>query len=72
MLERKRSFLITPENDVITYCHNKEVIKEYESKKVGRAPAGVAQLVESCPAKQSIFSLIPSQGTCLGCGPVPS
>ena len=33
--------------------------------------AGVAQWTECQPAKQKITGLIPSQGTCLGCGPGP-
>ena len=34
-------------------------------------PAGVAQWVEHGPANQRVSSSIPSQGTCLGCGPGP-
>ena len=30
--------------------------------------AGVAQWIEHQPANQRVASLIPSQGTCLGCG----
>ena len=33
------------------------------------ALAGVAQWIECQPAKQGVTGLIPSQGTCLGCGP---
>ena len=33
------------------------------------APAGVAQWTECRPVNQRVTSLIPSQGTCLGCGP---
>ena len=33
------------------------------------ALAGVAQWIELQPANQRVASLIPSQGTCLGCGP---
>ena len=32
------------------------------------ALAGVAQWIERGPTKQRVTSLIPSQGTCLGCG----
>ena len=35
------------------------------------ALAGVAQWTECLLANQSVASLIPSQGTCLGCGPGP-
>ena len=35
------------------------------------ALAGVAQWTECWPANQRVTSLIPSQGTCLGCGPSP-
>ena len=35
------------------------------------ALAGVAQWIESRPANQRVTSLIPSQGTCLGCRPGP-
>ena len=35
------------------------------------ALAGVAQWIEYWPANQRVISLIPSQGTCLGCGPGP-
>ena len=33
--------------------------------------AGVAQWIEHQTGKQSVAGLIPSQGTCLGCGPGP-
>ena len=33
--------------------------------------AGVAQWIERGPVNQRVASLIPSQGTCLGCGPGP-
>ena len=33
--------------------------------------AGVAQCTEHQPVNQRVGSLIPSQGTCLGCGPGP-
>ena len=33
--------------------------------------AGVVQQIERWPAGQKVASSIPSQGTCLGCGPGP-
>ena len=33
--------------------------------------AGVAQWFECRPVKQGVTGSIPSQGTCLGCGPGP-
>ena len=36
-----------------------------------RALAGVAQWIECQSANQRVAGLIPSQGTCLGCGPGP-
>ena len=33
--------------------------------------AGVAKCVEHWPVNQTVTSSIPSQGTCLGCGPGP-
>ena len=33
-----------------------------------QALMGVAQWTGHCPANQKVASLIPSQGTCLGCG----
>ena len=38
-------------------------------KKVTQAPAGVAQWIECQPANQRVTGSIPSQGTCLSCGP---
>ena len=35
------------------------------------ALAGVAQGIELWPANQEVACSIPSQGTCLGCGPGP-
>ena len=35
------------------------------------ASAGVAQWTERRPVHQRVTGLIPSQGTCLGCGPGP-
>ena len=36
-----------------------------------KALAGVAQWTEHQPANQRVAGLIPSQATCLGCGPGP-
>ena len=41
------------------------------SSKTREGPAGVAQWIERRPANQGVAGLIPSQGTCLGCGPGP-
>ena len=38
-------------------------------KKNSLALAGVSQWIERGPAKQRVAGSIPSQGTCLGCGP---
>ena len=35
------------------------------------ALAGVAQWIEHGPANRKVVGSIPSQGTCLGCGPGP-
>ena len=35
------------------------------------ALAGVAQWIEHGPANRKVVGSIPSQGTCLGCGPCP-
>ena len=35
------------------------------------ALAGVAQWIQCQPENQRVAGLIPSQGTCLGCGPDP-
>ena len=40
-------------------------------KKNLMALAGVAQWIERRPANQRVAGLIPSQGTCLGCGTGP-
>ena len=36
-----------------------------------RALVGVAKVVGHCPANRKVASSIPSQVTCLGCGPGP-
>ena len=43
-----------------------EGVKEYKL-----ALAGIAQWIECKPVNQSVTDSIPSQGTCLGCGPGP-
>ena len=43
----------------------------YCNLKAEKALAGVAQWIECQPANQKVTGLIPSQGTCLGCGPDP-
>ena len=47
-----------------------EDFKKFKKKKK-RALAGVAQWIECGPTNQRVTSSIPSQGTCLGCGPGP-
>ena len=51
------------------YINNE--LSERETKKTIPALAGVAQWIELLPENQRVGSLIPSQGTCLGCGPGP-
>ena len=43
----------------------------FSLKMLGSALAGVAQWTECWPVNQGIASSVPSQGTCLGCGPSP-
>ena len=38
---------------------------------MSNSPGGVAQWTECWPKNQKVASSIPSQGTCLGCGPDP-
>ena len=44
--------------------------KTYTSRAQGLL-TGVAQLIEHRPENQRVTGSIPSQGTCLGCGPGP-
>ena len=44
---------------------------QLSDKKLGLPLAGVAQWVGHHPADQRVTGSIPSQGTCLGCGPGP-
>ena len=46
----------------------KDDLDLYIIQMIGLALTGVAQLVGLCAAEQKVASLIPSQGTCLGCG----
>ena len=43
----------------------------FRIQKPTNALAGVAQWIEHQPVNQRITGTIPSQGTCLGCGPGP-
>ena len=43
----------------------------FSLKNLGKALAGVAQWNEHKPLNLKVPGLIPSQGTCLGCGPGP-
>ena len=56
------------DRDAKTLLRNKITRK---SRKTTQALAGVAQWLEHQPANQKVTSSIPSQGTCLGCGPGP-
>ena len=40
-------------------------------KSLNGALAGVAQWIERWPVNERVAGWIPSQGTCLGCGPGP-
>ena len=49
-----------------------ETNKQKNSNKQSNiAVAGVAQCIECRPVNQRVTSSIPTQGTCLGCGPGP-
>ena len=43
----------------------------YKNHLYMEALAGVAQWIERQPVNQRVTTLIPSQGTCLGCRPGP-
>ena len=46
------------------------LLTQNQTLKRGLSPlAGVAQWIERWPEKQRVTSSIPSQDTCLGCGP---
>ena len=51
----------------VSLSSNDVIIK----KKKNLVLAGVAQWTEHWPVNQRVAGLIPSQGTCLGCGPGP-
>ena len=48
-----------------------ENFKRNQVKNHWLALAGVAQWIEHQPVNQRVTSSVPSQGTCLGCGPGP-
>ena len=51
--------------------YNAEVIKaKLHFKMSEKALAGVVQWIERHSANQRVAGSIPSQGTCLGCGPL--
>ena len=50
--------------------NSEKMCRQISNKKAG-ALAGVAQWIEHGPENQRVTSSIPSQGTCLGCGPGP-
>ena len=47
------------------------VIINMTLKYIATALADVAQWIECCPVNQEVTGSIPSQVTCLGCGPGP-
>ena len=51
------------------HLHNEILLSHKIEEKF--ALAGVAQWIECWPVSQRVASPIPSQGTCLGCGPGP-
>ena len=52
--------------------HTLNVLQHVITKKISKSVlAGVAQWIECQPANQRVTGSIPSQGTCLGCGPDP-
>ena len=58
-------------NTYVSYTMFKQL---YEAKALNikkYALAGAAQWIEHQPANKRVAGLIPSQGTCLGCGPGP-
>ena len=55
----------------VALSHANNELSERETKKTIPALAGVAQWIELLPENQRVGSLIPSQGTCLGCWPSP-
>ena len=60
----------------LTHTENKLMVDRWERGENvmglrSTALAGVAQWIECQPANQRAAGSIPSQGTCLGCGPGP-
>ena len=54
------------------FCMLQKFLSHNQSdKNMCVAMAGMAQWIEHQTAKQRITGSIPSQGTCLGCGPGP-
>ena len=51
-------------------AHNLRTVTSNYRKEL-TALAGVAQWIECRPVNQRVAYAIPSQGTCLGCGPGP-
>ena len=47
------------------------IFSTHEKTHIEAALAGVAQWIEHPPWKQRVAHWIPSQDTCLGCGPGP-
>ena len=73
-------YMILPRLKDRRWTHKKTLMKEIKDvlyvkyisiKKYWGALAGVAQWIECRPMNQGVSSSIPSQGTCLGCGPGP-
>ena len=55
----------------ITTSDTKKQSQYSDHKEEKTALAGVVQWIELWPKNQGVTGLIPSQGTCLGCGPGP-
>ena len=47
------------------------LLQRHHLRSIHMALASVAQWIECYPANQRVTSLIPNQGTCLGCRPGP-
>ena len=54
-------------NSILPFIHT----DVEEIQKASSALAGVAQWIERQPVNQRVATLIPNQGTGLGCGPGP-
>ena len=55
----------------VIFTSGKKRSHDIKKKKKRTALAGVAQWMECWPVNQRVSGSIPSQGTCLGCGPGP-